>query len=56
MKGLENKAKKLKDLRMKPLIIKPLKKGLENKASKLKDLRMKPLIIGLEIKAINERT
>jgi len=31
-------------------------KGLENKAKKLKDLRMKPLIIGLEIKAINERT
>jgi len=27
MKGLENKAKKLKDLRMKPLIIKPLMKG-----------------------------
>jgi hypothetical protein len=49
MKGLENKAKKLKDLRMKPLIIKPLMKGLENKAGKLKNLRMKPFIIGLEI-------
>ena len=49
MKGLENKAKKLKDLRMKPLIIKPLMKGLENKAGKLKNQRMKPFIIGLEI-------
>ena len=31
-------------------------KGLDNKASKIKDLRMKPLIIGLEIKAIIQRT